>query len=648
MAICLIPGISDLYEVVVLTESPDELAIETFHMVGPDRDSIERYEWEKMLEGQTAQNQRVRSVAALPKTLAPIAQEVKRINCTTAPLSGPDTSDRLTVNPSMVSTLRKERAKYGAYTGPLSAGEPNAYVIFGGRYFGGYLFPGGRKVYRLPMETVLEQSEPRVFAIIMNELIKRILAPAFPDRSFAVKRYQNQKNARLGLPHLKTGRLSLWMDGGQIEEETLEQLLKMVALVEYAEVPDPVATLREVMELYRTILEKQRQKPSSYSQSGLDEWFDMPSMSPRERRTYARTWLRTKSPDKALKAVFPNVRGGGRSIREAMSVISSGNPEWGGSVSEAKRIMNFSPYSAAELVQFAKRAGSGTRPEGTIRSDLPVAEAARQLADQYRAYQRAMEQGAQLFDPLGAGSHLLDVERGGQYLQLTAAELRDLIYKKKFTRRDVDLLYDTIRTVQENEGDFPLTREGLLYMQHIRDRRWRQVVRDHDGVMALSEQYRQARWERQKAEQLAGLTQVRKITAALDFLPGITPLLTDTDFEREGKRMKHCIAGYARSPHYHNFHIQHPDTGDHSTLQLDLNGNIQQHYGVRNSYVSSTQKEYAKEFVNLNKSRRKFSATSKDDLDTLSNRLLAPIDLDLDDDDDDWDIADDYADGNIP
>ncbi|MGA1706899.1 MAG: hypothetical protein ACO39X_07645 [Candidatus Nanopelagicaceae bacterium] len=316
--------------------------------------------------------------------------------------------------------------------------------------------------------------------------------------------------------------------------------------------------------------------------------------------------------------------------------MGSGNPEWGTTVGEAKRIMNFSPYSAAELVQFAKQARADIGPVDPIRSDLPIAEAAQQFVEQQRARQRTIEQAAQFFDPLGAGSHLLDVERGGQYLQLTAAELRDLIYKKKFTKRDVDLLYDTIRTVQENEGEFPLTREGLLYMQHIRDRRWRQVVRDHDGVMALSEQYRRARWERQKAEKIAGLEQVRKITAVLDFLPGITPLLTDTDFEREADQMKHCIAGYARSPHYHNFHIRHPDTGDHSTLQLDLYGNIRQHYGVKNSAVSGTQKEYAREFVNLNKSRRKFSSTPKNDLDTLSSRLLDPIDLDLGEEDD-WD-----------
>ncbi|MGA1706898.1 MAG: hypothetical protein ACO39X_07640, partial [Candidatus Nanopelagicaceae bacterium] len=69
MAVCLMPGISDLYEVVVLTESPDELVVETFQMIGPDKDSIERRAWEQMLEGQTARNQRVRSVTALPKTL---------------------------------------------------------------------------------------------------------------------------------------------------------------------------------------------------------------------------------------------------------------------------------------------------------------------------------------------------------------------------------------------------------------------------------------------------------------------------------------------------------------------------------------------------------------------------------------------------
>jgi len=296
------------------------------------------------------------------------------------------------------------------------------------------------------------------------------------------------------------------------------------------------------------------------------EWLSIPAMSPRERHLYAKTWLRTRSPTKALKAVFPNVRGKGSSIEEAMRRIE-GFTNLEISVGDAKRLLNFSPYPAKDLV---RRADAGDP-----------------------------------FNPLAAGASFLEMERGGTAQQLgfqvTAAELRDLVFKKKFSTRDVDLLFDTLRTVRANEGDFPQTREGLLYMQHIRDRKWRQVVRDHDGVMELAERYRQERRNRESAANRATLKEVRGITSQMEFSPGIKPLLTDADFEREANNMRHCIMGYSRTPHFHNFHIKHPVTGDESTLQLNLEGRIIQHYGRYNAYVKPAQDEYAKAFVEMNK-----------------------------------------------
>lgn len=571
MSICLIPGVSDLYEVTVLTESPDELVIETFHMVGPDRRSAERRRWERMLNSRTAHNQRVRAVAALPKTLAPIAQEVQLVSRTRAPLAGPGASDGLMENPSMVSTLRKERAKYGGYTGPLESEGHNAYVIFGGRYFGGYLFLGGPKIVRLTMAKVLlENSGPRAFGIIMKELINRILAPAFPEHSFAVKRYPRLDTR--GLPTGMGGQLTLWQDGTPVDSDFFTLWMLMIQMVEYAEVSDPVAALREVYtltaELFQKLTQRSRQGTMRSDSIHLDvlRWLSIPKMSPRERHVYAKTWLRTQSPNKALKAVFPNVRGKAASIEKVMDRLSDITAREI-SVGQAKRLLNFSPYSAKDLINLYDKKGP--------------------------------------FNPLYSGARLLTIGVEGRAqrvgFRLTATELRDLVFKKKFSQRDVDLLFDTFKTVRENEMDFPQTREGLLYMQHVRERKWRQVLRDHDGVMELSERYRQERRNRESAARRATLKETRGITSQMEFYPGITPLLTDADFEQEKNEMRHCIMGYARSPHYHNFHIKHPITGDESTLQLNLIGKIEQHYGHYNASVSPTQDEYAREFVEMNR-----------------------------------------------
>lgn len=82
-------------------------------------------------------------------------------------------------------------------------------------------------------------------------------------------------------------------------------------------------------------------------------------------------------------------------------------------------------------------------------------------------------------------------------------------------------------------------------------------------------------------------------------MPGweITPLVSKLDIHLEGKKMHHCVGWYAErvaKREYYIYHIKHIESGEESTLGLDLQTpvvcRLDQHYGPCNSKVNYNEK----------------------------------------------------------
>lgn len=272
----------------------------------------------------------------------------------------------------------------------------------------------------------------------------------------------------------------------------------------------------------------------------LDRYFPSPS----ERVRYARTFQKTLSADKALKSIFPNVKASAKTLRMKELDFTR--------TSDIKAVFNFSPDPISTFKRFAT--GGRATPFSLLSTTLN--------------------------------------------LRMRASEIRDLIHKKKYGPREIDMLMDSIRMLREHEGDFAESVEGRRYLMAFQNRDWPRLYREHDAIAAAANVFieRKARAKRGLAEKRRKARR-RWFQRSFTFLPGMYPLMTSKDFENEGRQMNHCIASYRMSPSLFHMHITHPETGEMSTVQFDMEGNVKQHYGPENEFPTVDQEEYLTMFM---------------------------------------------------
>ena len=625
--ICLIPGRSDFYEVVTMRKQGSNLLVDTYNVVGPPSTSRQRQAWEQTLASQLPKGSDIKMVSVLPFPLAPVSPKMKKVDSSSADfnLGGRQEARE---NAALMPTLRRQGKKYGYESLPIEmadVGEHGGggmvqailYVIFGGRYYGGYIFrPGSPKVIRVSMLDALEKVKGRDKALLIHRLVKQMgpLAygakltqvkqeiPALDDDEYEYKLEEWYEGGQMGPEPVRDSRsfqFPMMMYEGDLDDH--KDMEELYALFQYAEVPN----IQEAMPalLQRTVgwAEKCRDYPAGSNDQmrcaarqlmigwGEDHKVQsmLQSLTPKERHRYAKVLLTTLSRDKALKAVFPNLKGKAKAIR---SFVDDFYVARGMTARELKDMANYGPPLAALRGSDKTWWKWQTAEEAGLTPEEVIAEQRR------GSIRKAIERRRKV------GSHVLKAP--------TAVELRNLIFQKRYDSSQIDRLYDAIMMVRENMQFFPETREGVLYVNHVAEKNWPQVLKDHDGISALADTYSQRRWAAQSQAEAKHLASTRKLTKALPVLPGITPLLTNADFKREADLMKHCILSHAQRP-LHHFHIEHPETGEHSTIQLQKNGHVMQHYGISDREVSPSQDAYVEQWLKLAFPKRKAKSNSR-------------------------------------
>lgn len=609
---CLIPGMADLYEVVILSKEGDNFVVETYEMVGPaESKPREKESWLAGLRRQLPEERHLQAALVLPRPMGPVSTEARLVNRTVAPLVDAEARQ----NAALLPTLRREGKKYGFLSGKAASedGIPQIlYVVLGGRYFGGYLFSEGspkvRRVEPVQVAGTFASKKQKTFWIrhllnayepIIGPKVLRITTDKYeydiddeewhqagePDdweedpagetrTGYATEYYvfdpeeDPGPGRSLGTGY-RRGRVSFGLYG-EVDGVTGGMPFTFPAFLaytvaQYAELPNPIEYVKSVL-----ALSNRTGVPLTHLMATVEKDLRGFTGSPAERHRYAKVYVETGSADKALKAVFPNVRGKAKNIR-ALEGAFGLEANLGRQI---KDIFNFGPPLASVVP--LEKSRYGLQVSRSVPLDSPF-RAVRQVA-----YYRTSTGGRGTDMP-------------------TATELRVLLFRKKYKARQIDQLYDSIRMLRRYRDHMPETRNGALYLAHFLERDWPQVVRDHDGIVAVVNDLNRRGIRGVDPNEMSAkeLKALRAKTAALSYVPGIRPLLTDDDFRAEADVLRHCIWHHKRQP-YHHASIIHPETGERSTAQFTTRGTLIQHYGTRNARVSENQAEYLAQFLALN------------------------------------------------
>ena len=474
----------------------------------------------------------------LPYPIQPVSPGIHRVYQDRGPLDPEPTPTRS--NPLMPS-LRKAMAKYGGTTYKSRFNDGGGVLVFGGRYFGGYEFRGGPTPRRLKPENIdPEVGIPYATLSLWRKALREQLEPLYgPFHQGTKSRHERGHLAQV------RRQVSDYKDrfGNPVDYWALGRILTLANYAETDPTPffEKLEALRERgVDPVEVVFQASRD---------LDRYFPSPS----ERVRYARTFQKTLSADKALKSIFPNVKASAKTLRmEGLDMTPA---------SKIKAVFNFSPDPISTFKRFHLRG----------RFALPV--------------------HAKVFSLLST-----DLD-----LRMRASEIRDLIHKKKYGPREIDMLMDSIRMLREHEAGFAESVEGRRYLMAFQNRDWHRLYREHDAIAAAANVLieRKARTRRGlAAKKRAGRR--RWFQRFFTFLPGMYPLMTSEDFEKEGRQMDHCIASYRMSANLLHMHITHPETGEMSTVQFDMDGNVKQHYGPGNEYPTQRQEDYLVDFMRVN------------------------------------------------
>jgi hypothetical protein len=530
---CIVPEIAALYEAVTFAREGGDVIVEAYQAVGPLQDDPQYRSWKDELQRHLGKSgRRIQYVVKLPYPIQPVSPGIRRVYQDRGPLDPEPTPTRS--NPLMPS-LRKAMAKYGGTTYKSRFNDGGGVLVFGGRYFGGYEFRGGPTPRRLKPDNIDPEVGITYAALnLWKKALREQLGPLYGP--FTKVRRAPRADVT------STRQVSDFKDrfGNLIDYWSLGRIL---TLANYAET-DPAPFFQKL----ETLRERGVDPVEVVFQASrdLDRYFPSPS----ERVRYARTFQKTLSADKALKSIFPNVKASAKTLRmEGLDMTPA---------SKIKAVFNFSPDPISTFKRFRTRGPGG---------GLSVHE--------------------KVFSLLST-----DLD-----LRMRASEIRDLIHKKKYGPREIHMLTDSIRMLREHEAGFAESVEGRRYLMAFQNRDWPRLYREHDAIAAAANVFieRKARARRGlAAKKRAGRR--RWFQRFFTFLPGMYPLMTSEDFEKEGRQMDHCIASYRMSANLLHMHITHPETGEMSTVQFDMDGNVRQHYGPRNEYPTQEQEKYLEEF----------------------------------------------------
>jgi hypothetical protein len=184
-----------------------------------------------------------------------------------------------------------------------------------------------------------------------------------------------------------------------------------------------------------------------------------------------------------------------------------------------------------------------------------------------------------------------------------AKAFQDLL--RRYDHAQLRLISDTIGSARQPYTAEVLaeTPEGRRVLQHIADMDWREVLRDHDFVVAAA----QEAYNRQiTASGTAGtpdepaLMRFHSRANAFTLPAGVKPLTTRAAFAIEGQQMGHCVGGYFGQRRSWCFSFIAPD-GSRATLELTGSGRVAQFYGRGNSNPSASTRALLKQFLEINK-----------------------------------------------
>lgn len=285
-----------------------------------------------------------------------------------------------------------------------------------------------------------------------------------------------------------------------------------------------------------------------------------------ERARFARALMTTFSLNEALAAQYPRV--------ESVSLIA-------GQYDDDPKLIRYAFANWNSWVNFAETLMDRRNLHFYAPDHLPKG------SKEYRASVRQT----------GAMTILADARRFKE-VNVSSADFRDII--KRFDAREIALISDTLRVAARPDAREVLAEsvEGRRVIQHIADRDWREVLRDHDRVMAAQ----QEAWQRTPpATPADDGALVRFHSRALKFtlIPGVRPLVQKDEFFVEGEELNHCVGGYFFQRQSWCFGFTAPD-GTRATLELALNGQVRQFYGPGNTPASPAARATLKEFLAVN------------------------------------------------
>lgn len=285
-----------------------------------------------------------------------------------------------------------------------------------------------------------------------------------------------------------------------------------------------------------------------------------------DRIKYSRKFLETWSVQAATKAISAGVGGGvtahltPRKLREAKPLVR-GVGRW---ISDADARRNEDNFEAA------KRMG----------------------AAEYRSH--VLMNIVSVHKELNSN---LQVLRGTRRVLLDSKRFRDYL-----TRKGIDWIervLDCVNMLAHNPEFFGESEQGRRYLQHALDVDLDRLYQDHDGVVALG---REATRRKSAVEDAALVKTHKEVTSQYNLIPGVRPLVTREDYEKEGEEMDHCVAGYFFNRKSAVFSVT-GDDGTRSTLELRPEINklfVAQSFGRRNTKPSAACSEKVSQFIGAN------------------------------------------------
>ena len=280
-----------------------------------------------------------------------------------------------------------------------------------------------------------------------------------------------------------------------------------------------------------------------------------------DRRRFGKVFFQTWSVKKALRAILPNVEG---------DVLNL--PEVG--VEKARQGLTGFPSWRQTARRYGKEEAHarGLKPHGAYDEFAGTLS----LVDSITAWRKS-----------GIGL--------GEARKLAAALS---IYEGR-------LLTDTLDMLHQYKEELAETVEGRRVLQAREDKDWKAIIRAHDFVNRVRQRAGHKKTAIQEKQAAAFHAGARKFVLP----PGVIPLTTREEFEREGEEMSHCVGMYFWQRKSYCFSFRAPD-GCRATLEWNTEQGPVQFYGQGNSEAGPGCRGLLAGFIMKNKQRSKATSSS--------------------------------------